>query len=109
MIRIGVIGHGSRISGVIKNCLREEDPDVRVVGIVDPDEKGARERLNDCDKNDVVFYKSLKEMIKKGNLDGLVIGTRCHMHTRDAIKAAEYDIPLYDYTGAVFIQILFFN
>ncbi|MBM4086329.1 MAG: gfo/Idh/MocA family oxidoreductase, partial [Planctomycetes bacterium] len=45
MIRLGVIGHGNRISGVIKHCLRQVEPGVRVVGIVDPDEKGARSRL----------------------------------------------------------------
>jgi hypothetical protein len=34
MTRLGVIGHGGRISSVIKHCLRNYDPELRVVGIV---------------------------------------------------------------------------
>ena len=95
MIRIGVVGHGGRISGVIKSCLRSVEPDIRVVGIVDPDEKGARERLADCDKNSVVFYRTMDEMVRKAKLDALAVGTRCDQHTPYAIQAARYDLPLY--------------
>jgi len=95
MIRIGVVGHGGRISSVINSCFRAVDPDVRVVGIVDPDEAGARSRLAECDRNDDVFYKDLKEMVSKGKLDALAIGTRCALHTPYAIQAARYDLPLY--------------
>ena len=95
MIRLGVVGHGGRISGVINSCLREVEPDIRVVGIVDPNEENARARLAECDRKDVVFYKTLKEMISKANLDALAIGTRCNLHTPYAIEAAKYDLPLY--------------
>jgi len=95
MIRLGVIGHGGRISSVINCCFREVDPDIHVVGIVDPNEEGARKNLADCDKKDVVFYKNLKEMMSKAKLDALAIGTRCSMHTPFAIEAAKYDIPLF--------------
>jgi predicted dehydrogenase len=95
MTRLGVVGLGGRISEVINNCLREVAPDLRIVGIVDPDEPGARERLADCDKKDTVFYKTLEEMVEKANIDGIAIGTRCHLHTPFAIEAAKYDIPLY--------------
>jgi len=95
MIRIGVVGHGGRISGVIKNCLRAVEPDIRVVGIVDPNEKAAREKLDECDRADVVFYKSLDEMVRKGKLDALAVGTRCNLHSPTAVQAAKYDLPLY--------------
>lgn len=95
MIRLGVVGFGGRISGVINNILREVEPDLRVVGIVDPDETGARQRLAECDKKNVIFYLDLKEMILKGKLDGLLIGTRCNLHTPYAIEAAKYNLPLY--------------
>ena len=95
MIRIGVVGHGSRISGVIGSCLREVEPDVRVVGIVDPDPEGARSRLAESDRADVVFYDSLQEMVGAAKLDALAIGTRCGLHARFAIQAAEFDLPLY--------------
>jgi len=95
MVRLGVVGHGSRISGVIKHCLRKFAPELRVVGIVDPDEAGARGRLDECDRNDVIFYRSLPEMVRKAKLDALAIGTRCHLHAPYAIQAARYDLPLY--------------
>ena len=95
MIRVGVVGHGGRMSGVVKQLLREVAPEIRVVGIVDPDEAGARSRLAEVDRKDVVFYKTLDQMVRNANLDGLCIGTRCHMHAPYAIQAAKYDIPLY--------------
>ena len=33
MIRLGVMGHGGRISGVVKSCLREIEPDIQVVDV----------------------------------------------------------------------------
>ncbi len=38
-MRIGVIGYGGRISGMINN-FRALAPDLRVVGVVDPDREG---------------------------------------------------------------------
>ena len=95
MIRIGVVGYGNRIHGVIHWVLRKLDPDIRVVGVVDPDEQGVRARLAECDRDNVVFYKTLDAMIRKGKLDALAIGTRCHLHAPFAIQAAKYDLPLY--------------
>ena len=95
MIRLGVIGYGSRIHGVIHHNLRRLDPQVRVVGVVDPDENGVRQRLAECDRDDVVFYKDLDHMMRQGKIDALAIGTRCNLHTPYAVKAAQYDVPLY--------------
>ncbi len=92
---MGVIGHGERISHVIKHPLRQVEPEVRVVGIVDPDEAGARARLAEEDRGEVVFYGSLEEMVRGSKLDALAIGTRCHLHAPYAIEAAKYDLPLY--------------
>jgi len=94
MIRLGVVGYGSRVSGMIRWAFREVEPDLRVVGIVDPDEQAARARLADCDK-DVVFYHSLDEMVSKAKPDALAIGTRCNLHTPYAIGASKYDLPLF--------------
>jgi predicted dehydrogenase len=75
--------------------LRKLEPDIRVVGIVDPDEPGARGRLDEIDRSDAVFYRTLSEMVRKARLDALAIGTRCHLHAPYGIQAARYDIPLY--------------
>ncbi|GAH83779.1 unnamed protein product, partial [marine sediment metagenome] len=86
---------GNRISDVVKSCLRKVEANIRIVGIVDPDERGARSRLAECDQKDVVFYGNLKEMVSKAKLDALAIGTRCNLHTPYAIEAAKYDLPLF--------------
>ncbi|MBL4575928.1 MAG: Gfo/Idh/MocA family oxidoreductase [Opitutaceae bacterium] len=94
MIRLGVIGYGGRVHGMINTHFRKVDPELRVTGIIDPDEEQVRARLTECDK-DAVFYKDLATMIRKGKLDALVIGTRCNLHSRYAVQAAQYDLPLF--------------
>ena len=95
MIRLGVAGYGNRINGVIHHHLRSLEPDLRVVGIVDPDEAGVRSRLAECDRDDAVFYRDLDTMVRTADLDALAIGTRCNLHAPYAVKAAQYDLPLY--------------
>lgn len=95
MIRLGVIGYGNRIHGVINHCLREVEPDLRVVGIVDPDQAGVRARLAPEDREEIRFYDSLDQLVRGARLDALAIGTRCNLHAPYAIEAARYDLPLY--------------
>jgi predicted dehydrogenase len=95
MIRLGVVGFGCRVSGVINSDMKTIAPDLQVVGIVDPNEESARKKLTGSDKEEVVFYKNLKEMVSKGKLDALAIGTRCRLHTPYAIEAAHYGLPLF--------------
>ena len=94
-IRLGVIGHGDRISDVINRYFRAVEPDLQVVGIVDPDEKGARSRLADCDRENAAFYPTLDDLVRKGRPDALAIGTRCNLHAPYAIEAARCNLPLY--------------
>ncbi|NLE28640.1 MAG: Gfo/Idh/MocA family oxidoreductase [Phycisphaerae bacterium] len=95
MIRLGVVGFGYRISGLINSVMQSIAPDLHVVGIVDPNEQSARTRLADCDKENGVFYKNLKEMVSKAKLDAIAIGTRCRLHTPIAIEAAQYGLPIF--------------
>ena len=94
MIRLGVIGYGQRIHGVVQ-ILRTVAPDLRVAGIVDPDEDGVRGRLAECDRQDAVFYADADKMVRGAKLDALAIGTRCNLHAPYAVQAARYDLPLY--------------
>ena len=95
MIRLGVVGYGCRIHRLISGVFRQLEPDLKVVGIVDPNEGGVRQRLAASDRQDVVFYKDLDAMVRQGKPDALAVGTRCNLHTPYAIKAALYDLPLY--------------
>ena len=94
-MRLGVVGFGGRTHGLVYGPFREAALDIRVAGIVDPDEKGVRKRLSESDNKEVVFYETLEEMVRKAKLEALVIGPRCNLNTSYAIKAAKFDIPLY--------------
>ncbi len=95
MVRMGVVGYGGRISGVVEHLLRAVEPDLRVVAVVDPDEAGARSRLAACDKRGAVFYRDFDTMMRQARLDAIAIGTRCNLHAPYAMQAARYDVPLY--------------
>ena len=95
MVKLGVIGVGARIRGVVYDALRDLDPDVHIAAFIDPDEAGARTRLADDDRETAICYSSVDEMVRKEQLDGLAIGTRCNLHTEYAIQAAKYDLPLF--------------
>ena len=94
-MKIGVVGFGRRSRGVIYGPIKEIDPDLRITGIIDPDEKGVREHLSEQDGKEAVFYKTLDEMVRKAKPDALFIGTRCNLHTNYTIQAAKFDIPLF--------------
>jgi predicted dehydrogenase len=94
MIKLGVIGYGGRSAGIV-NLLRSFAPELRVAGVIDPDERGVRERLDAADRRSVVFYPSVAELMRHALPDALAIGTRCHLHAPYAIEAARYDVPLF--------------
>ena len=94
MIRLGVIGYGRRIHGVINNSLRSIDPDLRVTAVVDPDKEGVRQRMDPRDR-DATFYRDVSTLLRQGNIDALAIGTRCNLHTRYAMAVAQSDLPLF--------------
>jgi len=94
-MRLGVVGFGKRIAYVINRELKQLEPDLKVAGVVDPDEAGARGRLEAADREAAVFYDGLDEMVGAARLDALCIGTRCHLHAPYAVEAAQYDLPLF--------------
>lgn len=97
MTRIAVIGMGRRATGVVK-CLGAVDPGVRLAAVADPDEAAVRGRLAEagiaCD--DTGFLRDAEQLLRRaGEYDGLIIGTRCHLHTPLAVRAAETGLPLW--------------
>lgn len=94
MIKLGVIGFGSRISGIVKTLVAH-DPEFHVTGVVDPDESSARARLPEADRTEAKFYPSLSTLVKRGQPDALLIGTRCDLHARYATAAAATGLPLF--------------
>jgi len=95
MLRLGVIGHGNRVAGFLNVNMRKIDPDLKVVGIVDPNQKEAAERLPESDRGDVVFYDNVESLMRGGKVDGVFVGTRCDLHTPYAQELAKYDVPIF--------------
>ncbi|MGE4563412.1 MAG: Gfo/Idh/MocA family protein [Victivallaceae bacterium] len=94
MIKLGVIGCGHRVGGFLAQTLDSFDPDFRVVGVVDPDREGVLGRLREVDR-EARFFSTLDELVREAKPDALLIGTRCNLHTRYAIEAERYGIPVF--------------
>lgn len=95
MLRLGVVGYGGRAHGVVKDSLRAVEPEVTVVGVVDPAAERARERLAEIGCAQAQFYETLDDLVAGAALDGLLIGTRCNLHADLAVAAARHPLPLY--------------
>lgn len=95
MIRLGVVGYGARLHGLVKDVFRAVEPTLCVTGVVDPDRERVLARLAEYDAPPVQFYDTLDELVRKGKVDALAIGTRCNLHTPYAVQAAQYDLPLF--------------
>ena len=87
MLRIGIIGYGRRIAGMARG-LDIFDIPYRVTAVADPrgDEIQA---INDPFLADARFYGTADGLLAAaGELDGIMIGTRCNLHTELALKVA---------------------
>jgi len=115
MIRIGIIGYGGRI---VMGALQRIAPDAKITAIADPNEEAAKKRLEgrlktssvyalrkDEDEallrtvadevRSVKFYKDADELLKQAEIDAVMIGTRCSLHAKMAVKVAERKLPLF--------------
>jgi predicted dehydrogenase len=93
--RLAVIGLGHRAAAMISS-MRSVDPGVSVRAVADPDTESARQRLAVAGNTRARVYPSADAMLEdSADYDGVVIGTRCHLHTRMAIKVAPVGLPLF--------------
>jgi len=93
--RLAVIGLGHRAAAMIAS-MQSVDPKVSVRAVADPDTESARQRLAMVGDARARVYPSADVMLEDpADYDGVVIGTRCHLHTRMAIKVASAGLPLF--------------
>ena len=93
MKRLGVIGYGQRIRGMLRT-LDTFAADVQLVAVLDP----AAEKLKDTyaeQLKGVTFYDDVANMLDTANLDGVMIGTHCALHTPYAIEVLKRNLPLF--------------
>lgn len=93
MFKVGIIGCGRRISTMAKR-LSVIDVPYKIAAIADPKKEEIKSREIELYK-DAVYYETADEMLDKEKLDGVMIGTRCNLHTEMACKVAKYNIPLF--------------
>jgi predicted dehydrogenase len=89
-VNLGVIGYGNRIKHVIKS-IQKEDPACIVKAVAD-----IRKDSMQAEKDEgISLYETPEAMLASEQLDGILIGTRCSLHTEMALKVLPTGIPLF--------------
>ncbi|HOJ09595.1 MAG TPA: Gfo/Idh/MocA family oxidoreductase [Clostridiales bacterium] len=96
-MKVGIIGFGGRIRGMFKALERQEIGDITLSAITDIRNDEIKELLTKegKDPEKVSFYEDPDKMMDNEELDGIMIGTRCSLHTKMAVKVLEKNIPLF--------------
>jgi predicted dehydrogenase len=92
-----VIGLGHRATVMI-GSIQAVDPGVTVTAVADPDTESARRRpamVGPTDAGTRVYPSADAMLADPADYGGVVIGTRCHLHTRMAIEVAAAGLPLF--------------
>lgn len=96
-MKIGIIGFGNRVRGMFKQLEKQEIGDPILTAITDIRESEIKELLTKEGKNPnkINFYKDPDEMMDNEELDGIMIGTRCSLHSKFASKTLNRNIHLF--------------
>jgi len=94
MLKIAVIGYGTRINAMVKGLV--DTGEVELAAVMDVDFDAVKEKyIVPNGFENVNFYDDADEMLLKENVDGVLIGTRCSLHTHYALLVAKYNVPLF--------------
>ncbi|MFL5759401.1 MAG: Gfo/Idh/MocA family protein [Thermomicrobiales bacterium] len=93
MSRLGVIGYGRRMRHILHTIDRFHTV-AEVVAVVDPREAELRSAFPE-ELAEVTFCDDVDRMLEDHRLDGVLIGTRCTLHTPYAVKVLERNLPLF--------------
>lgn len=96
MSNIAVIGYGSQIKR-LTGILLEQDSGSRIAAIADPRQEQIKREMQaeGVDTDGIRYYGSADELLQDGDYDGVLIGTRCSLHTPMAVKVLNKGLPLY--------------
>ena len=97
-IRLGVIGMGARVTHMAK-LMCEADAELTIAAVADPQAARVSERAAAAGLRGVDSarqFSTADELLSHADdLDGLVIGTQCHLHAPLAVAAARTGLPLF--------------
>ncbi len=98
-LKIGIIGYGVRARAVFVLLYGiNKGKKIELTAISDPaDLDGIKERLkgDNIDFENTKFYTDTDKMLEENEFDGIIIGTRCNIHTELAVKVLKKRIPLF--------------
>ncbi len=97
MFNIAVIGMGLRARGVF-GSLYDCEKNVRLVAVCDPrDREELRAEIKNMGQDEaaVAFYDDADKMLDEVRPDGVIVGTRCSLHVKMALKVIKRKIPLF--------------
>jgi predicted dehydrogenase len=96
MIRLGVIGYGGRIQGILEIIDRLQ-AGAQLVAITDVRNDQIRQQMTAQGKDPaaVHFYTNPDEMLDREELDGVLVGTRCSLHSTMGQKVLARNLPLF--------------
>lgn len=92
-MKLGVIGFGMRVRHIV-NEIRKMEPACELIAINDIRNEEIKNELG-ADSVNIDFYDNPDEMLNSSPLDGVLIGTRCSLHARLAVKVITSGIPLF--------------
>lgn len=95
-MKIGIIGYGTRMHYFLGRLL-ELEAGVEVAAVADIDKPKAAALLAEkgIAEPAVRLYDDADEMLANEALDGVMIGTRCHLHAELAVKVMALNLPLF--------------
>lgn len=93
MLRVGIIGYGRRIAHMAKEMGVYHIPYV-IAAVADP-RAAEIQAQGDPFLASARFYLDADSMLAQEELDGVMIGTRCYLHTEMACRVAPYKLPLF--------------
>ncbi|OAO89192.1 hypothetical protein AXX17_ATUG03440, partial [Arabidopsis thaliana] len=95
-MKIGIIGYGTRMHYFLDRLL-ELERGVEVAAIADLDLPKVKSLLAEkgLTGESVHFYTDADDMLEQEVLNGVMIGTRCSLHTEMAIKVMSRNLPLF--------------
>ena len=93
MLKFAVIGYGNRIGGIIDKLIKSGE--ATLTAVMDPEVDRVKKKAAEKGYEGITFYTDAAEMLEKEQLDGVLIGTRCNLHTHYAMLVAQYGLPLF--------------
>ena len=95
--KLGVIGLGHRLGNVFQSFY-ELWTDWKISTVADINLDGVKEKMEKNPEyfaDDCKLYTDVDEMLANEEFDGILIGTRCSLHTEMAIKAMTKNVPMF--------------